>query len=325
MISTPARMPAANKVRPARSLAAAVEARLGKVAVVDCTFPSCIHAGLGFHDAGIAYLAGQQASDPAEREFLSRFRQRGGHAGVVRLDDDDDERRALFQIVPDSGGALLCAGSLKIARHLTALCGDAPVSFLFPAALPPGKAKAPRPPGMAGFTFAFLQSEAGNSGHWLAMAPGMEEMDDADGSPAAAETVLPEPAGSHVVTARQLIHDGGHVSEGDQAYSWIWTGPARHFRFVLPRKRGDGERRIEVSVVRTESPENLADLVVQADGRPVPFTVERWSEHSGKIVFEVPPANPYTIIGLVVPKLDTDANNGRAMGLSIDKLILQPS
>jgi len=74
-----------------------------------------------------------------------------------------------------------------------------------------------------------------------------------------------------VINARSMIHDGDYVSEGDDNYSWLWTGPSPHFRLILPHVAGNRPRGAEICVPRAEQHSNLSLVAVQLNG---------WSDQS---------------------------------------------
>lgn len=303
----------------ARDLESAIAARLGAFAAIDLTYPRGNFVASGHRPARVALLA---RDNKIEQEFLSTFRQCGGHYPIPELDPASASAPPLlYEFSAPGQSPLLVVDDLQMAAQLGPLFVDWPVSFLAPAKRPASGRGARRRNGLPGFELTYFEEDGARTGYMLA-------------APAAAPAKRPEPALPDLETiacierrqltfsARELIHDGGYEAEGDDNYSWIWTGPSRHFRIVVPRGvAGRGvARRVEVSIVRTENPENLTGLSIQLDGRPVPFTFERWSEQSGKIVVDVPQTDDYTIIGIVVPALNTDKNSGRSIGVSIDKL-----
>jgi hypothetical protein len=134
---------------------------------------------------------------------------------------------------------------------------------------------------------------------------------------------LPSPT---VIEARAMIHDGGHLSEGDVDYSWLWTGPSTHFRLILPQLLNMRPRKAEICIPRSEEPANLDLLHVQVDGRPVAHRLERWSETSGKILVDIPRSREggqdYCVLTLIVPRMTAESSSGRLLGLCVDKLML---
>jgi hypothetical protein len=156
-------------------------------------------------------------------------------------------------------------------------------------------------------------------------AQGRPGSNDGLAGPAISQEVVFASEGPNlVIEARSMIHDGGHVSEGDTSYSWLWTGPSTHFRLILPQISGVRPRLAEICVPRTEEDSNLDLLAVQLDGRPIKHHIDRWSAMSGKISVDIPGGTDYAVLTLIVPKLTHDANSGRLLGLCLDKLIVTP-
>jgi hypothetical protein len=306
---------------PLRTVADAVAARLGSAAIVDFSYPRCSYFA---PDRGNIHISGLAGPDAIENRFLGSFRQSGGHAPVRLV---DGKATHLAHVLPDhmpiGPGTVLVVDSRSLFERLTPLVADLEVAFMMP--LGDGTknkkraktAKGEDRPSAPGFDTVLLAEEGGHEGFWLMVPAGRSKI------AAPFETVAAKPPATQVFAARNFIHDGGHVSEGDDAYSWIWTGPAQLFRIVVPRGRPGWKTRVEVSVIRTENNANLTNIFVQVDGRNIPFTFERWSEQSGKIVLELPPPADYTILGVGVPHLDNDRNSGRLIGLCIDKLIVK--
>lgn len=287
------------------SLLDAVEVVVGPARFVDMTFPYASNWG---EPARCTQILGR-AGAPPEREFLMRFKQAGGHAPIA------------------TAAEALEADAMAGAARPTAVVGleevEAPSSI---QALQDGR-KALLVHTRLGDNVMALRSllsnsryermfltERGGRASYVLLAP-QEQIK-------ARTDVVFDLAPSTAIEARAMIHDGGHVSEGDVEYSWLWTGPSTHFRMILPHVASLRPRRAEICIPRSEDPANLDMLRVQVDGQSVAHRLERWSETSGKIVVEIPHRRDYCVLTLIVPKLSTDSGSGRLLGLCLDKLIL---
>lgn len=311
-------------------LGEAIEAILGRATFVDLTFPRCAFLLSGVGETRFALMA---SPDARSRDFVTSFRQLGGHQpiGLLSHAPESGDLAALRQLLPVGRVPVYVADCLDTARMLAALKDDEPVNILVPMALDAASEALPTPLGIPDFTLFSFFEEGVTSRLWLLYASRSPAAHGQSPANIQARQSAPEvqkimrlERGKHIISARQLIHDGGYRAEGDESYSWLWTGPDPCFRTVIPRRTCNFPKRIEVTIVRTEHPQNLDNIRVQLDGRNAPFHFERWSDISGKVVIDLPDCADYTILGLIIPMLDTDKNSGRAIGLCLDKLILMP-
>ena len=304
---------------PLPSLIEAIEARLGLITLVDLTFPRCHLLAQHHPDLRVGLVVNTRPA--TERAFLQTMRQRGGHAAIALVDEDgfgatDD----LVDLSAPGQMPVFFVDGIETARRLASAAEETARAFLFPVAAPdhsPGKRGRSH---IAKFDLTCISEESDGRGFWLATP--RKVGDSSESALIVVETLAAHPDERIIIPARHLLHDGGYTAEGDEAYSWLWTGPSHHFRMVVPRPEHDSVRRIELSIVRTESIENLTALVMQVDGRPVKHFFEPWSDNSGKVIVELSSPADYTILSLIVPKLDTDKNSGRTLGVCLDKLIL---
>ncbi len=308
----------------------AIEAILGKATFVDMTFPRCAFSFMSDRETSLAFLPGP---DQRRIDFLNSFRQHGGRhpVGVLPPTAMTGGFAGLCRS-PQPGRALVCVGgSIDLLKLLASSRGDEPLNVLLPVPVNAAPEMLPSRLGLSSFNLHCFV-EAGDADRlWLlycsgALAGNGQQAPDMamQQSLPEARTILPVQSGKQVIAARQFIHDGGYQAEGDDSYSWLWTGPERCFRMIVPRPMDQFPARLEVSIIRAESRQNLDNICVHLDGRVVPFVFDRWSENSGKIVVNVDKCADYTVLGLVIPKLDTDKNNGRVIGVCVDKLILLP-
>lgn len=291
------------------SLLDAVEVVLGPARFVDTTFP---HAANWCEPAkGIQTMA--RAASLPEMEFLTRFRQAGGHASIASGTE-----------AVDGGGTrittVLGIDELDAASNIQAL-HESRAALLIHTRLGDGVMALRSLLASHRYERMFLTERRGRASYVL-LAP-QEQIR------ARTDVVfdLPSPT---VIEARAMIHDGGHLSEGDVDYSWLWTGPSTHFRLILPQLLNMRPRKAEICIPRSEEPANLDLLRVQIDGRPVAHRLERWSETSGKILVDIPRGQErsperdqdYCVLTLIVPRMTAESSSGRLLGLCVDKLML---
>lgn len=324
--------PAAAGVMP--NLVQAIAALIGPAQLVDLSFPRCASISVSGIEA-TQILLGPRGK--LEHEFLRRFRQHGGHQPMVAVDWNGDD----FSWPPQPLDASLRGVNLvaffdsatEAARVAERLRQEA-TALIVPFPHAQSEQDAFQSGGFRGFSPALLK-HAGTGTSCVLLAP--DTLPPAGGARDAAYTgpssVLPagltrdfidshpEP-GIMTLPARAFVHDGGYTSEGDLQYSWLWTGPDSHFRLVLPCATSRPCRRLEVFVIRTEERQNIEAMQTQLDGRRIAHELDRWSDNSGKIIVELPPADDYRVLTLVVPKMVADGNSGRLLGLCIDKIVL---
>ena len=305
----------------------AIAAVVGPCIVIDTSFP---RASLSARHAPESTQVMRLPREPAEGEFLSRFRQAGGHRPLVAIDLEaetflwppphftrHDRPRTIAVAFEDAEAA--AATGRRLLEPGTALLVPAPDGARqLPAAL-----SAYEP---------CLLEEAGTGDAFMLLIPpspsrrGRQSWSDTATltDPSRRTLSFGTRAPSGVVEAANLVHDGAYPSEGDAKYSWLWTGPSNHFRFIAPKARTDTGGLAEICIPRTEDPANLDHLAVQLNGRPVAHDLDRWSETSGKIKVPLPETEDHWVLTLVVPKMIPDASSGRLLGLCIDKVILSP-
>ena len=286
------------------SLLDAVEVVIGSARFLDMTFPYASNWG---EPEKCTYMIARFGS-PFELEFLKRFRQAGGHtpiANVAEAAQSDDkpggsqtvaviglgevEAPSTIRLLQEARKALLVhiklGDNIMALRSLLSNCGYEPI----------------------------LLTERRGRASYVLLAPQERIKTRAD--------VIFDLSAATTIAARAMIHDGGHVSEGDIDYSWLWTGPSTHFRVIVPHVASLRPRKAEICVTRSE-PANLDLIRVQVDGRPAPHHLERWSETSGRMVVKLLRGRDYCVLTLIVPKMSIETNSGRLLGLCLDKMIL---
>ena len=327
------------------ALLAALRSALGKVSVVDMTLPHGMSAGV---DREAVFACGHDPS-ATERHFLGRFRQSGGHR-ELHLPAPDRAGSSPWTEIADS---------LDRSRKAVALAGSHEQAEAARDMIEPGLSLVVRTSAQRRATLSAALALAlrehrtiacdaagiGQTFLWFVPAAEFSSACDALGlKPArrrrsreaptstrpARRSVVPdatltlatpaEASWQSALVAGALVHDGGHRSESDGDYSWLWTGPANHFRVLLtgvPPASG----RLHVSVIKTEDVRNLGGLRLLVNGRHVPHRFEPWSELSGKVVIDLPPsADDMTVLSLVCPHMVPDADGRRLLGLCIDKI-----
>jgi hypothetical protein len=326
-VSMPPR-PDGQTTSAARPLFDTIEALLGRSIFVDLSFPL---AGMAGNPSLESMRMLRLPRPELETSFLLRFRQSGGHMPVQAIDlsssgliwpplqISQDNRSAVVVSFEGAGAAIAASGRLHGSHS----------SFLFP--VHPADTADPLAANSRFREYRHLRLTDCNAGPSFdlfvpqAAPQGPPKGGSSwDGNVKPEEVIFASEGANVVVDARSMIHDGGHLSEGDGTYSWLWTGPSTHFRLILPQLAGARSRLAEICVPRTEEDSNLDLLAVQFDGRPVEHHVDRWSAMSGKITVEIPHGSDYSVLTLIVPKLTHDANSGRLLGLCLDKLILTP-
>lgn len=290
------------------SLLDAVEVVLGRARFVDMTFPC---AANWCEPAKGTQTMSRTGSLP-EMEFLGRFRQAGGHAPIASgADAVEDAAEAVTVVSLDEIDAASNIQALQESRSALLIRTRLGDSIMTLRSLLASQR----------YERMFLTERRGRASYVL-LAPQEKIRSRTD-----VVFDLPSPT---VIEARAMIHDGGHLSEGDIDYSWLWTGPSTHFRLILPQLFSMRPRKAEICIPRSEEVGNLDLLRVQIDGCPVTHRLERWSETSGKILVDIPRGrdrnqernDDYCVLTLIVPKMTAESNSGRLLGLCLDKLIL---
>ena len=308
----------------ARPLPEVIQALLGSTEMVDLAYP-CPSA-IGCSElAGVAML--RLPRTDVEAEFLLRFRQAGGHHPISTIDlGDRSSSWPPPQIVQERGAVLVWCRNFDAAAEACKALRETGCAFAIPERPQESSEATDAQRALDGYRSVRLIDRAGGPSFRLllsetASAAGESELSREMQS---GELAFKSDGSKAVVEARRMIHDGGHVNEGDQKYSWLWTGPAAHFRLIVPQIAGARPRFLELCIPRTEDDSNLDLLAVQIDGRPVGYQLERWSSNSGKLCIEIPAGEDYAVLTLIVPRLSHDAQSGRMLGLCLDKLILTP-
>jgi hypothetical protein len=331
------------------ALLTVLRSALGRVSVVDMTLPHGMSAGLD-REATFAYCSDLPEM---ERRFLGRFRQSGGHR-EMHLPTPGRAASSLWTELPDS---------LDRSRKTVVLFGSFEQAEAALDAIEPGMSLVVRTsadrraaigPTMASSlrehrAIACNAPDIGQTFLWLVPAAEFSQVCDAlDLKPgrrrrsremsararparrsvvpdaALALAVPPEAPWHAALAAGALIHDGGYRSENDGDYSWLWTGPANHFRVLLTGVLPTSGR-LHVSVIKTEDVRNLAGLRVLVNGRHVPHRFDPWSELSGKVVVDLqPPVGDMTVLSLVCPHMVPDADGRRLLGLCLDRIEMLP-
>ncbi|WP_342362799.1 hypothetical protein [Terrarubrum flagellatum] len=310
-------------LQPARTLQEAIESLVGSAVLIDLSFPrACMSEDSASEVVRVLPLP----RDGFEQDFLSRFRQSGGHQPINAW--DLSELVWPPQIASEGESFIIGLESLDALASFGERLRPASCPLLVPA--PAGGAGALRDRvRMRGYRVTRL-IERGGIPAFVLLSP-LENVQsrsgrDSDGASfTALDTEIFDAKDRHsVIEARSMIHDGGYVSEGDRQYSWLWTGPSAHFRLIAPHPAGQRPRLVEICVPRTEDPINLELVAAQLDGRPIRHSLDRWSDTSGKISIEIPGGSDYSALTLIIPRMTPDRNSGRLLGLCIDKMILTP-
>lgn len=294
----------------------AIDAVIGPSLVIDTAFPrASVSARNG---PGVLQILCPSGS-PGEQEFWLRFRQAGGHEAIVPVTFGSETFTWPPPSLRDRSRTMVLAFDSPEAAQLAAPCLRSPgTALLFET---PSEGWTPSGD-WSGYDTIRLNGPP--QARALALMVWRDPADTADqGRGLGVRTVhYDDEARPDVIEAVHLIHDGGYLSEGDAKYSWLWTGPSHQFRFVLPKAHVAKARLAEICFPRTEDPFNLDHLAVQVNGRPVPFEVDRWSDTSGKAKVPLSGDDDTWVMTLVVPRMTSDGQSDRRLGLCLDKVIL---
>ncbi|HEX2885969.1 hypothetical protein [Vineibacter terrae] len=328
---------------PASALAAlfaTLRSALGRIAVIDMSLPAGRSAGI---DREVVF--GSCGRPAPEQTFLGRFRQSGGHRDVYALaaaDRDSPARANLLDTVDRSRKVVFFADSMDQVEPIADLVDDGRSLVLCLG----GHRSAVVPPALASWlkqrrVIALTPADAAPVFLWIVPAAAYDvlcrQLPLAPASPtpakrlaAADRTIAPHatlvlavPADAPsqpVLVAGALIHDGGYRSESEGDYSWLWTGPSKHFRVLLTGFPATATK-LNVSIIKTEDPRNLSGLRVLIDGRHVGHRFSPWSDVSGKVTVDLAaPVTDMTVLSLVCPHMVPDGSGHRHLGLCIDRI-----
>jgi hypothetical protein len=272
------------------------------------------------HGGGVALNLG--GAGDAEDNFYARFRQQGGHAPVLGADTLMSHLRALDFAAPPPATTAFVASANNVHALLdavkpAALAND--VIVLQDARNVPAELAAAGFP--AGLKLTFRRPSRSQS-YVLSTRSGLDAaafdavmqslrqiaVDMREGANAHGwrdlRVDLPEegfrPAKAQVAPAL-FIHDGARLSEGDAAYSWIWTGEERRIRILLgcipPHYR-----KLRLVVPNATPPSNLRQARVFLNGERTPSRVETWGESAGTLEVELTPRSAELVVTLAAPE-----------------------
>lgn len=327
------------------ALLAVLRSGLGRASLVDMTLPHGMSAGFD-RETIFAYCSDPPAE---ERHFLDRFRQSGGHR-EIHLPAQGRGASSLWTESPDSldrsRKTVILTGSLEQAEAAldviepdmslvvrTSAQRRATISAALASSLREHR------------TIACNAADVGQTFLWFVPTAEFSHVCDAldlkqarrrrsremsTSARSTRRTIAPDASLAFAVSsdasrhaalpAGVLIHDGGHRSENDGDYSWLWTGPANHFRVLLTGILPTSGK-LHVSVIKTEDIRNLSGLRVLINGRHVPHRFDPWSELSGKVIVDLQPsADDMTVLSLVCPHMVPDADGRRLLGLCLDRI-----
>jgi hypothetical protein len=323
------------------ALLAALRSGLGKVAMIDMSLPAGRSAGIDRETV----FGSCSALPPLDEAFLGRFRQSGGHRDVYLLPGDGRESTArtnLLDSLDRSRKVVFFADCIDQVEPILDLVDDSRSLVVRVCSHRPATASA----AMASWLIrrriiAFTSPDADPTFLWIVPTDAYDDLCEAlpleQASPVPAKRMpaadrsmvpqttfalaIPQDAPSHpALVASALIHDGGYRSESEGEYSWLWTGPSKHFRILLtgvppvPTK-------LNISIVKTEDARNLAALRVLIDGRHIPHRFAPWSDLSGKVTVDLAAsAGDMTVLSLVCPHMVPDGTGHRHLGLCIDRI-----
>lgn len=330
--------------RMSRGASAVIERFLkqvfGQVRIIDFSFPNW-----SFNGAASDVLFG--IANPAEygsatMAFFSRYRQAGGQLPILSLGpgsldqivrEGADRVTVLYfetDVDPDLLHRVAGISNLALIVGMDVAAGDKQVPVLdgrrtidlhvadahdsiFRLALPDGE-------------FAGLNALPGIDGPVEgARVPrrGVKRRPGELRGPVVLEPV--NDPGVLSLTAARFIHDGGYRCEIDSGYSWLWSGPSPHLRLLVGGLFPASEKRqLKLTIANTNDPGNLEGIRIMIDGCIAPFSLEKWSATSGKVVVEVPdPPADFTVLSIGCPQMSNiDVN--RQVGFCLDRLEVHP-
>lgn len=121
------------------------------------------------------------------------------------------------------------------------------------------------------------------------------------------------------LSVREVTTDNGYSAEGDAAYSWIWTGPAPLTRFALGRLPISA-RKVQISFAPTPYHRDLrSNLAIQLNGQTVAFEFDQ--RHDLAAVATVPLASHNDsdcVIGIVCRSCHSVDGSDRTIRICID-------
>lgn len=344
------RRAAARRKGPLLSLGAAaavgrfLEHVFGPIRVVDFSFP---YSGFtGVVGEVLVGIGRPEHYTPAAKELFSRFRQAGGQLPILSLGPGSldpvfresrgagDKITVLYlenDVDADLVGSIAGVGTVAVLVGMDAAAAAWPDGVLddrrcvdlliagsrdriFRLVVPEGDFA-----GLDAFLGGDSTLEGARISRRIVKRRSKElraavELDAAAGTPAFL-----------AFTAARFIHDGGYRCEVDSGYSWLWSGPSPHLRLLVGGRAPVSDTlRLKLTVVNTNDPGNLADIRIMIDGCIAPFTLEKWSATSGRIVVEVPrPSADFTVLSVGCRNMSS-IDVSRQVGFCIDRLEVHP-
>ncbi|MFC3125943.1 hypothetical protein ACFOD4_12815 [Pseudoroseomonas globiformis] len=302
------------------------------MAVLDLTFPRAALAGAV--PGALLGIADPDALPDGERRFLERFRPAGGRyafsLGTVP-----------WEASAESGWDK--PGALRVVHAETPLAPVLLRDLLLlaprPAFLGCGRFD-PEPLRREGYATLMLSIGIGGwTGHFALMLPdgGVQDMASAlaeagqrlgmvMAGPDQVQLAADPPRASAdmpllaEIPAAALAHDGDYRSEADGSYTWLWSGPERHFRMALG-SLPPLARWLKIAVIGVPDSALLDDLAATVNGARVPHRVERWSDTSGGILVDLPRGPPADmVLGLAARRVIQEKNGERRLGFCVHKI-----
>lgn len=315
----------------------------GGIRVVDFSFPNAGFSGV-VGDVLVGIARPEQYT-PAAMQFFSRFRQGGGQLSILSLGpgslapvfresagssdkvtvlylesgiDADlvaalaDVRGASILVGLDASADAWPEGVLDDRRSVDLLVAGAR-DRVFRLLLPEGEF-----PGLNAFLDGGNALDCAHVSRRIVRKRSSELRASVKLDPGEAPAVLS-------FTATRFIHDGGYRCETDGTYSWLWSGPSPHLRLLVAGLAEASDKpRLKLTVVNTNDPGNLEDVRIMVDGCIVPFTLEKWSATSGRVVVEVPdPSADFTVLSIGCRHMSS-IDVSRQVGICVDRLEVHP-
>ena len=286
------------------------------------------------HGAGLALNLGDASE--MEDAFYARFRQQGGHAPVLR----GNTLRAHLRAVDASAHAPTTTVFVAPAYSVDALLdavqpaaqeNDAVVlqdAFEVPAQLaaagfPAGlKLRFRRPSRSQSYVLATRKGLDVNAFQSVMQAVRQIAVDMGGGLNRPGwrdlRVDLPEegfrPAKAQILPSL-FIHDGARRSEGDAAYSWIWTGAERRIRILLgcvpPHYR-----KLRIIAPNATPALNLLEARLFLNGERAASRVEMWGKSSGVVEVDLAPRGSELVVTLAAPEAE------KGLSICIDRIEL---
>jgi hypothetical protein len=118
----------------------------------------------------------------------------------------------------------------------------------------------------------------------------------------------------------RFIHDLSRPCEGDSHYSWLWAREERQVRMLLGQV-SNNFLHARLIIPRTVPESNLQALRIRISGRPVEAHIVDWGRGSGAVSVLLPDQTDDVVIEVLAPEVAPGPDGGK-LSLCIDKIEL---